>query len=79
MTHLDCGELFERTARGIPGSSGWVEYHWRIPPRVKAPGDEATRGAAAQSAPDFFRGAALLSVAAFITVAGVIYAAVQVI
>ncbi len=73
MRRFDCSELFHRTARGIPGSCGWIEYQWRIPPR-----DKGSR-AAEQAAPDFFRGATFLAVAMFLAVAGIVYAAAQVI
>jgi len=75
MRRFECGELFERTARGIPGSCGWIEYRWRIPPRVEG----GRNRAAEHTAPNFFRGATLLAVAASLVIAGVIYAAAQVI
>jgi len=79
MPRFECSELFERTARGIPGSCGWIEYRWRIPPRAKGGRSRGPGRAAEQTTSDFFRGATFLAVAAFLTVAGAIYAATQVI
>jgi hypothetical protein len=79
MRRFDCSELFHRTARGIPGSCGWIEYRWRIPPSDKGSRNRGGSRAAEQAAPDFFRGATFLAVAMFLAVAGVVYAAAQVI
>jgi len=77
MRRFDCGELFERSARGISGSCGWIEYRWRIPPRIPGDRDPGARRVAGRTAPEFTRGATLLTLGAFLAVAGVVYAAAQ--